>query len=131
MSAPLLQLKQIEYSIGGRTLFHELDLSVEARARLCSVGRNGSGKSTLMKIITCFIKPTSGTVKVNDFDVLENPLEVRKILGYLPEHNPLYLDMYVHEYLNFCASLHKLRGRKAKERIALGYDHTLFLPEIW
>lgn len=76
------------------------------------LGPNGAGKSTLMKIITCFITPTAGTVRVNDFDVLENPLEVRKILGYLPEHNPLYHEMYVKEYLNFIAGLHKLKKKK-------------------
>lgn len=78
------------------------------------LGPNGAGKSTLMKIITCFIPPTEGTVKVNGFDVKENSLEVRKILGYLPEHNPLYLDMYVKEYLHFIAGVHKLKNKKQR-----------------
>ena len=76
------------------------------------LGPNGAGKSTLMKIITCFIQPSDGTVKVNGVDVTENPLEVRKMLGYLPEHNPLYYEMYVKEYLEFVAGIHKLSNKK-------------------
>ena len=70
-----------------------------------------------MKIITCFIPPTSGSVSVNGFDVMDQPMEVKRIVGYLPEHNPLYLDMYVREYLNFVAGVHQLTGNIAKERI--------------
>ncbi len=81
------------------------------------LGPNGAGKSTTMKIATCYIPPTSGTVKVCGFDVTESPLEVRKHIGYLPEHNPLYLDMYVHEYLEFIGSLHQLKGSLLKTRI--------------
>ena len=81
------------------------------------LGPNGAGKSTTMKIATCYIPPTSGTVKVCGYDVTESPLEVRKHIGYLPEHNPLYLDMYVHEYLEFIGSLHKLKGNLLKSRV--------------
>jgi len=81
------------------------------------LGPNGAGKSTTMKIATCYIPPTSGTVKVCGFDVTESPLEVRKHIGYLPEHNPLYLDMYVHEYLEFIGSLHKIKGSTLKARV--------------
>jgi ABC-2 type transport system ATP-binding protein len=71
-----------------------------------------------MKIATCYIPPTLGTIKVCGFDVQESPMEVRKNVGYLPEHNPLYLDMYVHEYLHFAGSLHKLNTQILKKRIA-------------
>lgn len=71
------------------------------------LGPNGAGKSTTMKIITCFIPPTSGTVKVCGYDVENDSMEVRRRIGYLPEHNPLYRDMYVKEYLQFVARLHK------------------------
>ncbi len=70
------------------------------------LGPNGAGKSTMMKIITCFLPPSLGSVQVNGFDTLDNSIEVRKNVGYLPEHNPLYLDMYVIEYLTFIAGLH-------------------------
>lgn len=80
------------------------------------LGPNGAGKSTMMKIITCFIPQTSGNVSVCGFDVIENSIEVRKCVGYLPENNPLYLDMYVKEYLEFIAGLHHL-GKKTWQRV--------------
>ena len=72
------------------------------------LGPNGAGKSTMMKILTGFIKPNSGDVFVDAINVLENPLEAQKAIGYLPEHNPLYADMYVREYLQFHAAIFKV-----------------------
>jgi ABC-2 type transport system ATP-binding protein len=72
------------------------------------LGPNGAGKSTLMKILTGFIKPTSGAVFVDEIEVLQNPIEAQKRIGYLPEHNPLYSEMYVREYLKFQASIFKV-----------------------
>jgi ABC-2 type transport system ATP-binding protein len=80
------------------------------------LGPNGAGKSTLMKILSCFIPPTAGKASVNGFDVIEQSMEVRKLVGYLPENNPLYTDMYVAEYLRFIAGIHKL-GKTAATRI--------------
>jgi ABC-2 type transport system ATP-binding protein len=82
------------------------------------LGPNGAGKSTTMKVMTGYIPPTSGLVDVGGFDVGASPLKVKKIIGYLPENNPLYLDMYVHEYLAFAGGLYGLRGDKLKGRIA-------------
>ena len=81
------------------------------------LGPNGAGKSTLMKIITCFIPPTKGTVSVEGYDIWEQSMEVRKCVGYLPEHNPLYLDMYVKEYLGFVGGIHHLKGQELNKRI--------------
>lgn len=81
------------------------------------LGPNGAGKSTTMKIATGFLSPTSGSVQVCGYDVLENSVEVRKNVGYLPEHNPLYLDMYIHEYLRFIGSIHKLTSKSLKNRV--------------
>lgn len=78
------------------------------------IGPNGAGKSTMMKIICGFIPPSSGTVKVNGLDVLENSIEVRRNIGYLPEHNPLYTDMYVKEYLTFVGGIYKLKNLQAR-----------------
>ena len=72
------------------------------------LGPNGAGKSTMMKILTGFIKPNSGTVFVNEIDVCLHPVEAQKNIGYLPEHNPLYSEMYVREYLEFQASIYKI-----------------------
>ncbi len=81
------------------------------------LGPNGAGKSTTMKIATCYLPPTSGTIKVCDQDVKDNSMDVRKNIGYLPEHNPLYLDMYVHEYLHFTGSLHLKNAGEIKKQV--------------
>lgn len=80
------------------------------------LGPNGAGKSTTMKMITGYLPPTDGTASVSGFDIQQQPMEVRKRVGYLPESNPLYYDMYVREYLEFTAGIHQLP--KPKERIA-------------
>ena len=80
------------------------------------LGPNGAGKSTTMKMLTCFIPQTSGNATVCGFDTIASPLEVAKKIGYLPENNPLYYDMYVREYLEFMAGLHKL-GKITNQRI--------------
>ncbi len=92
-------------------------ISFEARSGevLGFLGPNGAGKSTTMKILTCFIPQTSGKASVCGYDVEEHSLEVRKRIGYLPEHNPLYMEMYVREYLEFIARLHHLA--KPRQRI--------------
>ena len=82
------------------------------------LGPNGAGKSTTMKIATGYLPPTAGTVRVAGYDVLVDSLAVRRHVGYLPEHNPLYLDMYVHEYLEFIGSVHGLRGSGLRNRVA-------------
>src|SRR3989344_4433070 len=78
------------------------------------LGPNGAGKSTMMKIITCFIPQTEGEIKVCGFDVTEQPIDVKRHVGYLPEHNPLYLDMYVKEYLDFTAGVYKISNKKER-----------------
>lgn len=76
------------------------------------LGPNGAGKTTTMKMITCFTPPSEGSISVCGYDVQEAPLEVCRRIGYLPEHNPLYLDMYVKEYLLFVAGLHKVQQKR-------------------
>lgn len=86
------------------------------------LGPNGAGKSTTMKMITGYLPPTSGTATVCGFDVVEKPMEVRKRVGYLPEANPLYFEMYVREYLEFSAGIHRLgadKGRRIEEMIEM------------
>ncbi len=81
------------------------------------LGPNGAGKTTTMKILTCYMPPTSGTVEVEGFDIAEHSFEVRKKIGYLPEMNPLYLDMNVLEYLEYSARLHGLKNALLKSRL--------------
>ena len=78
------------------------------------LGPNGAGKSTMMKIITGYLPASSGTVNVCGLEVGKNNLEVRKKIGYLPEHNPLYVDMYILEYLMFVADIYKLKDKKKR-----------------
>lgn len=81
------------------------------------LGPNGAGKSTTMRILTCFISPTSGTAKINGYDVFDNPLEVRRSLGYLPQRAPLYPEMSVFEYLHFSAEMRGLDMGTFKSRL--------------
>ena len=92
------------------------------------LGPNGAGKSTTMKMITGYLPPTSGTATVCGFDIVKESLEVRKRVGYLPESNPLYYDMYVKEFLEFMAGVHQL-GTAASRRIAEVIDLTGLTPE--
>lgn len=78
------------------------------------IGPNGAGKSTMMKIITNFIPQNSGDVFVNGLNISDNEIKVKKIIGYLPENNPLYLDMYVKEYLQFAGGIYKIKNIKQK-----------------
>ncbi len=91
------------------------------------LGPNGAGKSTTMKILTCFIPQTSGSASVCGFDVIAQPLEVRRRIGYLPESNPLYLDMYVKESLGFIAGIHKVQD--PEKRITAIIEQTGLGPE--
>ncbi len=91
------------------------------------LGPNGAGKSTTMKILTCFIPQTAGSASVNGFDVATQPLEVRRHIGYLPESNPLYPDMYVKESLGFVAGIHRLN--EPQRRIAEVIEQTGLGPE--
>ena len=79
------------------------------------LGPNGAGKSTLMKILTTYLTADEGEASVNGFDVLSQSKQVQQSVGYLPEHNPLYLDLYVREYLEFNADLHKVSKSKIEK----------------
>lgn len=86
------------------------------------LGPNGAGKSTMMKILTCYLPPSEGQASVKGFDIATQSIDVRKNIGYLPEHNPLYLDMYVKEFLAFSASLYKVS--KPEQRVKDMIDLT-------
>ncbi len=109
-----IQVEQITKLYGKQKALDEVSFEVKSGEIVGFLGPNGAGKSTMMKIITCYLPQTSGKVRVCGYDVEEESLEVRKQVGYLPEHNPLYLDMYVKEYLGFIGGLHQLKNRAAR-----------------
>lgn len=106
---------------GAQKALDNISFEVPKGEILGFLGPNGAGKSTMMKIITTFIPPSEGEVKVCGFDIISDSMEVRRKVGYLPEHNPLYLDMYVREYLGFIAGLHhmKQKDKRIKEMVDL------------
>lgn len=112
-----IETRQITKIYGNQKALSNVSFKINAGEIVGFLGPNGAGKSTMMKILTCFIPPGSGDALVCGFDVQEEFKEVKKRVGYLPESNPLYLDMYVKEYLAFVAGIHNL-GNKSKTRIA-------------
>jgi gliding motility-associated transport system ATP-binding protein len=96
---------------------NDISFDVKTGEILGFLGPNGAGKTTTMKIITCYMPPTSGSVEVEGFDIADHSFEVRKKIGYLPEMNPLYLDMNVLEYLEYSARLHGLKNGLLKSRL--------------
>lgn len=113
-----IQVNQLTKIYGKQKAVNDISFEVAPGDILGFLGPNGAGKSTTMKIATGYIPPSSGQVKVMGQDVVVNSKAVRRNMGYLPEHNPLYLDMYVHEYLAFIGSLHSLKGKNLRQRVA-------------
>ena len=111
-----IQVKNVSKLYGAQKALDQVSFEVGSNEIVGFLGPNGAGKSTMMKILTCYIPPSSGEARVGGFDVSSQSLEVRKQIGYLPEHNPLYLDMYVKEFLAFAASLHKVK--RPMDRVA-------------
>ncbi|MDA9066688.1 gliding motility-associated ABC transporter ATP-binding subunit GldA [Flavobacteriales bacterium] len=130
-----IEIKNVTKEYGLQKALNDVSFTVNKGEILGFLGPNGAGKSTLMKIVTCYIPPTSGTVIVDGYDVLEDSLEIRKKVGYLPEHNPLYLDMYVKEYLTFIAGIHKLNKKKEKvsnvvDLVGLGLEQNKKIGQL-
>jgi len=113
MSIEILNLTRF---YGQQKVLDDVNLSLKPGQITGLLGPNGAGKSTLMKIIACFIPPTTGSVSVYGHDVMTDSLKVRQLIGYLPENNPLYPEMYVREFLLFIAGLYDL-GKKSKPRV--------------
>ena len=124
-----IEVKNVTKIYGEQKAFADVSFSIEPGNIVGFLGPNGAGKSTMMKIITCFLPQTSGSVSVCGYDVIENPIDVKRQVGYLPEHNPLYLDMYVKEYLDFVGGVYKIDNRKARvkemiDMVGLGIEQN-------
>jgi ABC-2 type transport system ATP-binding protein len=111
-----IEVKNTFKYYGEQAALNNVSFKINSGEIVGFLGPNGAGKSTMMKIITCFIPKSSGEVKVCGLDVEEASIEVRKKVGYLPEHNPLYLDMYVKEYLEFVGGIYKIKNKKDRVR---------------
>jgi len=99
---------------GEQKALDNISLDIKTGEIVGLLGPNGAGKTTMMKILTCYLPPTSGKAEVSDLDVQKDSIKVRRKVGYLPETNPLYYEMYVKEYLNFVASIYKVKEKKNK-----------------
>ena len=104
---------------GAQKALNGVSMTIESGQITGLLGPNGAGKSTLMKIITGSVIPDEGSVVVNGIDVGKEPLKVQRTLGYLPEHNPQYLDLYVKEYLSYVASIYKVNKGRIDEVIGM------------
>ncbi len=115
-----IEVNNITKIYGGQKALDNVSFSIKSGEVIGFLGPNGAGKSTMMKIVTCYLPPTEGSAKVSGYDVEENSIKVRERVGYLPEHNPLYLDMYVKEYLEFVAGMCKVPNKKARVAEMIG-----------
>ena len=120
-----ITVKNISKSFGDQKVLNEISFDIKKGEIVGFLGPNGAGKSTLMKILTTYSKADAGEASVNSFDVLKAARSVQKSIGYLPEHNPLYLELYVKEYLAFNAEVYKV----SKTRIAEVIEQTGLSPE--
>lgn len=117
-----VQVQNITKTYGAQNAVDDISFTVSEGEIVGFLGPNGAGKTTTMKILTGFIPQTKGEAHVCNLNVNEKPIESRKKIGYLPEHNPLYLDMYVKEYLTFVSKVHHIKN--SKSRIAEIIDLT-------
>ncbi|QFZ53896.1 gliding motility-associated ABC transporter ATP-binding subunit GldA [Oceanihabitans sp. IOP_32] len=114
-----IEVTEVSKFFGDQSALNKVSFKVEKPEIVGFLGPNGAGKSTMMKILTTYIQPTSGMARVNGYDIVADKQKVQQSVGYLPEHNPLYLDLYIKEYLAFNAQIYKVSKQRIEEVIAL------------
>lgn len=114
-----IEVENISKIYGSQKALNNISFKVKKPEIVGFLGPNGAGKSTMMKILTTYIEASEGQAKVNDFDVITNKQKVQQSVGYLPEHNPLYLEQYVREYLSFNAQVYGIEKERIEEVINL------------
>ena len=114
-----INVENITKTYGDQKALNNISFSIKKGEIVGFLGPNGAGKSTMMKILTTYIKTFEGDASVNSYSVTKEKLSVQKSIGYLPEHNPLYLDMYVREYLRFNAEIYKVEKSEVEKIIEL------------
>jgi ABC-2 type transport system ATP-binding protein len=125
-----IAVKEISKKYGSQLAVNNISFDVHTGEVVGFIGPNGAGKSTTMKMITGTLSPETGSVHINGLSTLEHQREIRGMIGYLPEHNPLYLEMYIREYLHYVAGLYKVTGKRARERVASVIEMTALSHEI-
>ena len=125
-----IAVKELTKRYGSQLAVNRVSFEVNTGEIVGFIGPNGAGKSTTMKMITGTLSPDTGLVLINDLPALDHQREIRGMIGYLPENNPLYPEMYIREYLQYVAGLYKLNGKKARERISTVIDMTALSREV-
>lgn len=123
-----ISVQQVSKYYGEQCVLNNVSFEIGSGEIVGFLGPNGAGKSTMMKIITGYVPFNQGNVSVCNTDVQSNPIETKRMIGYLPEHNPLYLEMYVKEYLQFVAGIYRL-GKGANARVDEIIERTGLTPE--
>jgi len=120
----MIQVHSLSKNFNNFLAVDQVSFEVQKGEVLGFLGPNGAGKSTTMKMLTCFIPPSSGTAEICGFSILENPLEVRNQIGYLPESAPSYDEMLVGEFLSFVAEIRGFSGKELKRRVSIVVEMT-------
>ncbi|MDB6122440.1 MAG: transporter related-protein, partial [Pedosphaera sp.] len=113
----MIRVQNLAKTFGTKRAVDGISFSVERGEVLGFLGPNGAGKSTSMRMITGFIPPSAGTITVGGFDIVDNPIPAKRLIGYLPENAPAYTDMSVYGFLNFTAEIRGLRGDAKKKAV--------------
>ncbi len=125
-----IAVKEISKHYGSQIAVNKVSFEVFTGEIVGFIGPNGAGKSTTMKMITGTLSPDSGLVTINELPALEYQKEIRRLIGYLPENNPLYHEMYIREYLQYVAGLYQVSGKLARERISSVIEMTALSAEV-
>src|SRR5437016_10098942 len=125
----MIKVQNLSKSFGPKLAVNGVSFSVERGEVLGFLGPNGAGKSTTMRMITGFIPPTAGKIRVGGYDVVSDPVRVKRVIGYLPENAPAYVDMTVRSFLGFCAELSGL-GRAERKKAVNRVIEMCFLESV-
>jgi len=125
----ILSVNEVSKKFGNQIVLDNVSFNIGKGEIVGFIGPNGAGKSTMMKIISGIIPPTIGSIEIEGNNIFEKPIETRRLIGYLPENNPLYPNMYVKEFLSFVARLYKL-GKNSKKRVDEMIEVTGLAPEV-
>lgn len=122
-SASLVKVEHLSRRYGDNLAVNDVSFNLDKGEVLGFLGPNGAGKSTSMQIISGNLAPTTGQIQINGFDIIDNPIEAKSSIGYLPEHPPIYRDLTVDEYLTYCARLHRIASRDIRTALDDAKQH--------